>query len=273
MRSALRATPADADPAAVAQVDALLDTIARDENVAIVLAVESGSRAWGFPSPDSDYDGRFVFVRPLADYLTPWPRRDVIERPVTALIDVNGWDLTKALDLLLRGNAVLIEWLSSPFIYAADAAFVDDIRDLASRCADVVLIARHYLHLGERQHRLHLASDTVALKKLFYVLRPALALRWLRMHAQSVPPMNLPRLMTEAPPPGTVIALIDDLISRKAQRAELGREAVPPELATFVEEEFALARSRWMDQPPRAVDRAEAEALFRRTVLRLDGAR
>ena len=89
-----------------------------DHNVRILLAVESGSRAWGFPSPDSDFDCRFIYVRRSGEYLSLFPPRDVIEFPPDPLLDVNGWDLGKALRLLLKGNAVVIEWLTSPYIYA-----------------------------------------------------------------------------------------------------------------------------------------------------------
>ena len=97
----MRAVPASLDPAVVRRVDARLDAVVRDEGVAVPLAVESGSRAWGFPSPDSDYDCRFVYVRPEADYLDPWPRRDVVETPLDAVLDVNGWDLVTAVRLLV----------------------------------------------------------------------------------------------------------------------------------------------------------------------------
>jgi len=95
------------------------------QGATVLLAVESGSRAWGFPSPDSDYDCRFIFVRPPENYLRLFALRDVIEFPTDGLVDVNGWDLAKALRLLLRGNAVVIEWLTSPFTYAGDAVFRD----------------------------------------------------------------------------------------------------------------------------------------------------
>jgi uncharacterized protein len=95
----------------------------RQNGVAIGLAVEGGSRAWGFPSPDSDYDCRFVYIRPLAPYLTPWPRHDVIELPLSSEFDVNGWDLAKALKLLMKRNTVIIEWLTSPLVYRGDEEF------------------------------------------------------------------------------------------------------------------------------------------------------
>ena len=105
--------PAFAPPAAVAEA---LARIRAEEGSAIPLAVESGSRAWGFPSPDSDWDARFLFVRPVAQHLSPWPLRDVIELPITGDLDVNGWELGKALKLLLKGNAVVVEWLTWPLV-------------------------------------------------------------------------------------------------------------------------------------------------------------
>jgi hypothetical protein len=107
--SMIRAISASMDPATVALIDARLEAIRRKHGVTIPLAIESGSRAWGFPSPDSDYDCRFVFIRPIEHYLTPWPDRDVIETPIEGDLDANGWDLGKALTLMLKGNAVIIE--------------------------------------------------------------------------------------------------------------------------------------------------------------------
>jgi hypothetical protein len=119
----LRTLSADFDPAVVAAIDARLDAIAHEHHATVLLAIESGSRAWGFPSPDSDYDCRFIYVRRREDYLTLYPPRDVIEFPLEGELDVNGWDLGKALRLLLKGNAVVIEWLTSPYAYAGDASF------------------------------------------------------------------------------------------------------------------------------------------------------
>lgn len=120
MDKGIRTIPASFDPVTVEQIDARLDDIEVDDRVAIAWAIESGSRAWGFPSPDSDYDCRFLFVRQVDDYLSPWVRRDVIETPLEGDLDVNGWDLGKAIKLLLKGNAVVIEWLTSPIAYRGD---------------------------------------------------------------------------------------------------------------------------------------------------------
>eukprot|EP01035_Chromulina_nebulosa_P036120 gene36119-biopygen23716 len=95
--SALRSIPADFAADEVGAIDARLDVVVRDERVAIPLAIESGSRAWGFASPDSDYDCRFLYLRRRSDYLALWAPRDVIETPLDGLLDVNGWDVAKAL--------------------------------------------------------------------------------------------------------------------------------------------------------------------------------
>src|SRR4029453_1482467 len=133
------------------------------------LAIESGSRAWGFASPDSDYDCRFVFVRRVSQHLTPWLLRDVIEFPPEGDLDANGWDFGKALRLLLKGNAVVIEWLQAPGIFCGDAWFRDAFLAFPRHAATRQAIGRHYLHLGERQRRTYFGDGkSVAQKKIFY---------------------------------------------------------------------------------------------------------
>ncbi|MFF0545319.1 DNA polymerase beta superfamily protein [Nocardia thailandica] len=255
----LRAIPASMDPAAVAAIDADLDRIEREDRVRIPLAIESGSRAWGFPSPDSDYDCRFVYVATADSYLTPWRRRDVIETPLTALLDVNGWDLVKALRLLVAGNAVVVEWLMSPIVYRGDARFREDLRALAHEVADRDRVARHYLHLGAKQWAA--ARRGGALKKVFYGLRPALALRWLREHpGVAVAPMHVPTLMEGCALSEDFVAAVAELTALKSRTREMGSGTVPAPIVSFVETEFAMAGEAF----PRTADR-DTEHLRRRT--------
>ena len=269
----MRALPADFAPEAVAAIDGRLAAIRREHKVALPLVIESGSRAWGFPSPDSDYDCRFLFVRREEDYLSPWPLRDVIETPLDKELDVNGWDLGKALKLLLKGNAVVIEWLTSPVVYAADPAFRADLLALAATQVSAARIARHYLHLGERQRRTYFANGKpIRLKKIFYALRPAAALRWLRLHpGEAVAPMHFPTLMESCDPPADVAALAAELIARKAETRELGKALLPKPIETFIDAEFAIAHDTPKEGPHRipAEAREAAEALFRTWVRRL----
>lgn len=271
----LRHIPPQMDPEKVARVDALLDRVAADHSVHIPLAIESGSRAWGFPSPDSDYDGRFVYVRPARAHLTPFPVRDVIEPPGEGDLDVNGWDLAKALRLLLKGNAVIIEWLRSPVVYRGEAWFRDAFLDFARRTADRQAIGRHYLHLGERQRRVYFGDgQAVARKKIFYALRPAATLRWLRLHpADAIAPMHFPTLMAECDPPAALAAEVAELIAAKAVTRELGAAPLPPTVAAFIDAEFDHARALFETGRARATAAAmaQAEGLYRQVVERLDG--
>ena len=237
----LRSIPTAFDLDVVARIDARLARISVLEEVGIPLAIESGSRAWGFPSPDSDYDSRFVFLRSLHDYLSPWPQRDVIETPLDGVLDVNGWDLRKALTLLLKGNAVILEWVQSPIQYGVDPWFQTMFLALATEVANRDFIVRHYRHTADRQRQLHLSDSVrVRTKKLFYILRPVLALRWLRQRpTTAVPPMHFQPLMEETDLPAELESLLLELIAEKATAGEQAQRPVPTPLLPFIESELA----------------------------------
>lgn len=173
----------------------------------------------------------------------------------------------------MKGNAVVIEWLMSPIVYDGDARFREELTDFAHRWSSRVGVMRHYLHLGERQRRTDFADGKdVRLKKLFYALRPAAALRWLRLHeGQAVAPMHFMTLMEESDPPAGVLATAHELIRLKAKTRELGSGPLPPEIEAFVDGEFAAARAVLPERTPRLSPEAktEAEALFRSTLSRL----
>lgn len=256
----LRSIPSEMDAEKVAQIDAMLDRIVDQHRVFLPLAVESGSRAWGFSSPDSDYDCRFVYVRHAIDHITPWTVRDVIELPLEGDLDANGWDLRKALQLLLKGNAVIVEWLCSPVVYRGQAWFRDAFLEFARLAASREAICRHYLHLGERQRRVYFGDESsVPQKKVFYALRPAAALRWLRMRpAEAVAPMHFPTLMAECDPPTELREEVRALMDRKAVTHELGATPLSRAVARFIDSEFEIARN--------AFERGEADAPLEMTV-------
>ncbi|WP_433630665.1 nucleotidyltransferase domain-containing protein [Nocardia sp. CA-120079] len=264
----LRAIPASMDPMVVRSIDAELDRIERAHRVSVPLAIESGSRAWGFPSPDSDYDCRFVYVAHMDTYLSPWRTRDVIETPLVGLLDVNGWDLAKALRLLVNGNAVLMEWLMSPIVYRGDDRFRTELRTVAAEVADRSQLARHYLHLGSRQWALF--EHHRSLKKVFYSLRPAMALRWLREHPDAaVAPMHLPSLLEQCELPGELVSAIAELTELKSRTREMGSGAVPVPIAEFIAAEFDRATVAFPKTRDRDMDRARAVTadFFRKEVL------
>lgn len=260
------------DPAIVEKIQERLDGVRREQRVVIPLAVESGSRAWGFPSPDSDYDCRFIYLRRSDDYLSPWRKRDVIETPLDEIFDVNGWDLGKALQLLLKGNAVVIEWLMSPIDYHREPRFSDELLALARDVVDRDRLVYHYLHLGERQRRTYFADlKNVKRKKLFYALRPALVLRWLRQNADArIAPMNFITLMKESAPPRDVIGVVDALLAEKAISSEMGAGSLDPALADFIDREFQIACETVRNVAEAVSDesRERAEAFFIATLKR-----
>lgn len=163
------------------------------ENIRILLAVESGSRAWGFASPDSDYDVRFIYVRQKEDYLKLEAVRDVIELPIDDMLDINGWDLQKTLKLLYKSNPTLFEWFSSPIIYM-ETEFADRFRTIMADYFSSKRSLYHYISMAEGNYREYLKRDMVRAKKYFYVLRPILACRWI-LEKGTPPPMLFSELM------------------------------------------------------------------------------
>ena len=155
-----------------------LKEIEQNENIRILHAVESGSRAWGFPSPDSDYDVRFIYIRSPEFYLKLEKTRDVIELPINDMLDINGWDLNKALRLLHSSNPTLFEWMSSPVIYH-QTEFIDQLQPIMDQYFSCKSGLYHYLSMAERNCKEFLLGDMVKIKKYFYVLRPILACKWI----------------------------------------------------------------------------------------------
>ncbi|WP_375386923.1 DNA polymerase beta superfamily protein [uncultured Amnibacterium sp.] len=261
----MRAVPDTLAPQVVAGIDAQLDEVERRDGVRILWAIESGSRAWGFPSPDSDYDCRFVYAHPAERYLSPWLPRDVIELPPDPVFDVNGWDLVKAVRLLVKGNATVGEWLRSPIVYRGDAAFRDAFLALAEEVFDLDRVRAHHLHVG----RLQWPGDVDGgrLKPRMYALRAAASLRWLRVHsADGVPPMDLPSLIEQSDVGASLRARVAELIERKARTREAGAGSVPAEVSAFVLHEFAAAEehlSRVGARPSPDAARRAATAFFR----------
>ncbi len=195
-----------------------LREIEEQENIRILHAVESGSRAWGFPSRDSDYDVRFFYVRPWQQYLRLDKQRDVIELPINGMLDINGWDLTKTLQLLYKANPTLFEWMASPIIYHT-TPFADAFRPLLHQYFSSQKGLYHYLSMAEGNYRDYLKGDMVRAKKYFYVLRPVLACLWVLEH-QSPPPMLFSELAASQLPE-EMKPLINELLDLKMNSPEV----------------------------------------------------
>lgn len=249
-------------PAIRQEIDRRLDALANEEGVRLLLAIESGSRAWGFPSPDSDYDVRFLYVRPRRDYLALSPVRDVIERPIVDEIDLNGWDIRKALGLMLRNNSVLSEWIGSPIEYRDAHPVIARMADLKDRHFDPNGFALHYAKLGRTAIARWLKDEQeVAVKRYFYALRPALAIRVLRGDPSRRPPMQLQQLMARADLSSSLSGEIERLVALKANTREAGPIARVPEIEALIADELARAGDV-PARPPSEAFAAEANELF-----------
>ena len=195
-----------------------LRRIEEAENIKILFAVESGSRAWGFASPDSDYDVRFIYIRRLEDYLRLDAIRDVIELPINDVLDINGWDLQKTLRLLHKSNPTLFEWFSSPIVYQK-TEFADKFRDLMMHYFSSKKTLYHYVSMAEGNYREYLKGDLVRAKKYFYVLRPVLACQWI-LDWGTPPPMLFSELL-KAELPVELIDVVNQLLELKMNSSEV----------------------------------------------------
>ncbi len=199
-----------------------LAAIEQTHAVRILYACESGSRAWGFASPDSDYDVRFIYVHPRDWYLRVDLEycRDVIECPIEDVLDINGWDFRKALQLMRKSNPPLFEWLHSPIVYRAQPGFQEAMQALTPACYSFPACAWHYLHMARGNNREYLQGEQVRLKKYLYVLRPLLAVHWLES-GRGMVPMLFRTLVETLVAPGALRDAIEHLLILKQGGAEL----------------------------------------------------
>lgn len=225
------------------EIQARLQELEQEESVCIFYACESGSRAWGFPSADSDYDVRFLYIHPQNWYLGIDVKRDVIERPSNDLIDLSGWDIRKALQLFRRSNPPLLEWLNSPIIYQQRLDIVDKIKTLMPEYYSPKSCLYHYLHMAKGNFREYLKGEFVWVKKYFYVLRPILACKWIEA-GYGVVPMKFEVLVDRIVTSRELKEAVKELLGRKKGGQELDKGPRIPIIAEFVETELKRLGSK-----------------------------
>ena len=231
------------------QIIADLDIVEQEERVVVLLAVESGSRAWGFPSIDSDFDVRFVYVHDPEWYLSIdlEDSRDVIERPLRNEIDLSGWDIRKALKLFRKSNPPLMEWLQCPIIYRERFAFAARLRALLPTFFSPQASLFHYFHMAQGNFREYLRGDSVWRKKYFYVLRPLLAVRWIEEGRGPVP-MEFGRLLDATVTDSKLRRAIDELVAAKTRGEELDYGPPIPALSKFLGAEMSRLESKVVEK-------------------------
>ncbi len=219
-----------------------LDEIEREYNVRVPIAIESGSRAWGFASPDSDYDCRFICVRPIDGYLSVFNEKDTIEYALDAVFDVGGWDVRKVIQHLVKANAVMLEWLSSPQVYRMDDKVRDALWTLGQDFFNPVAVGWHYLSLARKMLEEIEVAETAKIKKYCYVLRPLACIRYIQTTGK-IPYMEYRRNLAEIEVKPQVRQEIDRLLKEKENAVESHLITQNKILLGYFREESA-----WADQ-------------------------
>lgn len=241
-----------------------LDEIEQRENVKILYAVESGSRAWGFASPDSDYDVRFVYIRPMEFYLRLEDRKDFINWELNDVLDISGWDLTKVLKHFHKSNVTLYEWSHSPIVYRSTKEW-EQIRAVSEQYFSCKAGMYHYYGTANKNYREHLQGELVLYKKYFYVLRPILACQWIE--ERNSPPPVLFSDLAETMLREDKRELVQRLVEQKKQMSEADRGKRVDKLNEYIEEKIMWYKEKVSNmQDDRNPDWEELNKVFR-TIL------
>ena len=203
-------------------IQAKLSELEQEYSVRVLYAIESGSRAWGFASADSDYDVRFIYAHEEDHYLRVDSSRDVIELPIEGDLDINGWDIFKACSLLRKSNPPLMEWLGSPIIYRDIESFAPSMREIAAKHFSLRACGHHYLSMTKRNWKGYIdGRDRINLKKYLYGLRPVVCLQYMLQYEKFAPTSFIEGLDALDLTP-QFRDDIDALLDRKASLAETG---------------------------------------------------
>lgn len=240
--------------------------IEEKEHVKVLHAIESGSRAWGFASSDSDYDVRFIYARDKEFYLRLRDTKDFIDWELNEVLDINGWDLKKALQHFHKSNATIFEWSNSPIVYKT----TDEWKNLYSRIAGSYFACKpvlyHYYGTASKNYREYLQADMVKYKKYFYVLRPILACKW--MEEKKCPPPVLFDELVRTVLEDDMKAAVEDLLAKKINMSESDKAPKIEKMNRYIEEKLAyykeFAESMEDDRNP---DWEPLEKIFRDIIL------
>lgn len=247
-----------------------LNQVEQTKNVNILMAIESGSRAWGFASPNSDYDVRFIYARERDWYLSVnlEDKRDVIEYPIVDEIDLNGWDVRKALQLFWKSNPAFVEWIQSPITYIESGDFRGSAQSLLPEIYAPERGIYHYRNMAKTNFRGYLREEIVPLKKYFYVLRPLLSVRWLEKY-QSPAPIEFHKLLALVPETD-LLAAIHALLEKKKVSEEKMLDARVPILNDFIESELERLEVVAPSKSDRKAEMEKLNALFRSVIVEQD---
>ncbi|MBP3799159.1 MAG: nucleotidyltransferase domain-containing protein [Ruminococcus sp.] len=221
------------------KINGILDEIERREGVKIIFAAEAGSRAKGYASAESDFDVRFVYIRPREFYLRLDKTKDVIEWGDDGVYDVNGWDIQKALRLLYNSNPSFFEWASSPVVYRTSPEW-EKLSGLMGDYFSPKAAFMHYYGIAKGNYRDHLKGEEVRLKKYIYAVSPLLCCRWITEKG-TFPPLDINRLISEVCPDEIKHDFCELIDMKKQKKLDTGRRI--DTLGAFIEDELCCIES------------------------------
>ena len=245
-------------------IEEKLQQIEKEHGIKILYSCESGSRAWGFPSPDSDYDVRFIYSRKLEDYLTIQPKKDHLSFPINDELDIYGWDISKVLQLIAKSNTTPFEWLQSPVIYREEKAFKKELWQLCQSYFCPRSNIHHYLGIAKGALET-MQDEEIKIKKLFYVFRPILAALWCA-NRNTIAPMSIFPLMDLLP--NDLRKKILSLIELKSTANESCLIGIDQDIRTWIDQTFDYCMEASLQLTKKLFDRKIANEFFRKTILR-----
>ena len=247
------------------KIETVLKSLEADRDCRILLAVESGSRAWGFASPDSDYDVRAIYVRPLDWYLGLGEGlADTWSAMLPDELDVAAWDLRKALRQFLKSNASLLEWLGSPIVYS-DCGLIGELKGMIDHVFNPRHVAYHYASMFRHAMEDKAADGTIGVKKLCYALRANAAVDWI-VRWETMPPTAFAAVLDGLPLTADEKRAITELLAKKSQAAEKDRILPDARFDRLLKDWYdGLCRIKWRNELPQHDEtRRMLEKLFRR---------
>ena len=248
------------------EIQQQLTRLETQHNIQILYAVESGSRAWGFASVNSDWDIRYIYVHRPEWYLQIDDKKDSQEEMLPNDLDLAGWELRKALRLFRKSNPSMLEWLDSPIVYREQFTTAGRLRELQKQYFNPRACLHHYLSMAEANYNDYLLKDMVRTKKYFYALRPILACDWIRT-TDTMAPTEFVKLLDSQVHDHALRHEIDGLLVRKSSGEELAEEPRIPLLHDFLSEKLAFYKEYAKQLPPMTMPDTEAlNALFRETL-------
>ncbi len=251
--------------------DQILNEISRIENekeVKVILACETGSRAWGFPSPDSDYDVRMIYVHKPEWYISIYEKEDSIEfMSEDGMLDITGWDVSKALKLLQKSNSALLERLQSPIVYKVDEESRLKLWQLGVEYFNAKASMHHYFGLAKTSLAEMEGNEEVKLKKLFYALRAVAACRWIRMKSD-VPDIEFKKVYSGLDLDSKLIRTIEDLIELKSLRNEDYFHPGNEQIMNFIDIEIKEIENCFDSLPVRRKDVSDLDFHFRQIIMK-----